>query len=150
LVEDIGFENGVSTAEAARILGLNVQTVRKLIWRGKLPAVQMPYRRGFRWRVLVDGAVDGAPAVDPPSVDQISSVGGGECCESLHREADASPTAFLDRRNRIAELEEELLRIQGSLGLAKDELEAIRRRIRPREGLGRLRESRQLASTLVS
>lgn len=139
-------ENGVSTAEAARILGLNVQTVRKMIWRGTLPAVQLPSRRGFRWRVLMDEARGTAASDQSQPADQVPVV-AADCPESPHQEADSDLDTLVHRWDRIAELEEELDRIQGRLGFAQEELRTIRCRVGPREGLEALRGSRQLAST---
>ncbi len=47
---------GVPATEAARLLGLNYEAVRKRIKRGTLPA----YKEGDRWYVLLDGAPDTA------------------------------------------------------------------------------------------
>ena len=56
----------VTLAEAATLLGLSVDTVRRRVKRGELEARMVPTERGAAYRVRLPSALDTAPTVGSP------------------------------------------------------------------------------------
>ena len=67
---------GVPVAEAAKVLGLNYEALRKRIKRGTLPA----YKEGERWYVLLDFVPDNVPDSAGTSVPDPH----GETVDNIH------------------------------------------------------------------
>ena len=52
-------QQGYTVEEAARLLGVSVQTVRRRVMSGELRAVKEKGITGQRWRVFVEGPIEG-------------------------------------------------------------------------------------------
>ena len=52
-------QQGFTVEEAARLLGVSVQTVRRRVMSGELRAVKEKGITGQRWRVFVEGPIEG-------------------------------------------------------------------------------------------
>lgn len=102
----------VGIREAADILGVSVDTVRRRVRSGDLPARRVPMGKGYRWMVEVEAETpDDAPARDPREVEVATlraQVAGLErLVETLVEDRDA----WRDQANRAQLLAEQAQRL---------------------------------------
>ncbi|SRR5579884_3871073 len=99
-------ESSVSLLEAAARLGLSVDTVRRRVKAGMLPARKVPTRYGPAWRVLLIGPLQQAAARPPaPATSDVSTVEALRLVERLHQQVAelAERVGYLQARLQQAE-----------------------------------------------
>jgi DNA-binding Lrp family transcriptional regulator len=99
-------ESSVSLLEAAARLGLSVDTVRRRVKAGMLPARKVPTRYGPAWRVLLIGPLQQAAERPPaPATSDVSTVEALRLVERLHQQVAelAERVGYLQARLQQAE-----------------------------------------------
>lgn len=119
-----------TTADAARALGVSPSTVRRRIADGQLTARREPYRRSFRWLVLLPATPTppATPAAAGPSVAEAHEA------HEAHDTPDTRDTPDTER-DRVAlavvrEADAELRAIAAHVGLARRAVVAVLERER--------------------
>ncbi len=105
-LEDQEGQVAVSLLEAAARLGLSVDTVRRRVKAGMLPARKVPTRYGPAWRVLLIGPLQQAAARPPaPATSDVSTVEALRLVERLHQQVAelAERVGYLQARLQQAE-----------------------------------------------
>ena len=97
----------VTIPEAARLLKVSQQTIRRRLDDGKLTAEKEPTPQGFKWWVLIPDEMVQAAASEPGQ----GRIGGGREAELLQQIADlkADKAALLDLFRRSQQLHAEAL-----------------------------------------
>ena len=114
-MQDRATEDGwVTLAEAATLLGLSVDTVRRRVKRGELEARMVPTDRGAAYRVRLPSAPDTVPTVgsELPTVGSMPMQGSNS--------AEAAELAAL-----VRELKADLAQATATAGLWQDRAEVL-------------------------
>lgn len=126
----------VTIGEAARILGVGEQTIRRRIKRGELTAVRVERPQGHQWQVVIDQVVTRSPDQVTADADQVTGsqdlvnpLGPDQVTASLRLAQDL--TAQLEQeRARSAQLEQERAELYGRLGYFQAQLEQAQTQIK--------------------
>ncbi len=122
----------VSLQEAARILGVSHQTIRRHLRDGTLKGHKVREFGGEAWRVEVPDAPSEAPSEAPPPADLPSSPAPGEV-ERLSALVTTLEGELDSRRQEAQQLHQEVQQLHVLLRQALDLLRSPRRDARPHE-----------------
>jgi excisionase family DNA binding protein len=112
-----GHEDGwLSLPEAAAELNCSVDTVRRRIKRGELPAKQVATQRGNAWRVLLSTPLSSVP-----------TVGNDATQPAAHEDKDAGIVALVEL---VSRLQEENRTLAGQLGFVQAQAQQAEETIR--------------------
>jgi excisionase family DNA binding protein len=155
-VGDVDQVPSVTIAEAAQLLGVGEQTIRRRIKRGELVAEQITRPQGHAWRVRLDDGVTRSPDQVNGHVrapDQILTTSADQVDQVLTRTPDqvidqvsagdpgphlaaalALAGSLVDQlaaeRARVAALEHERFGLAGQLGFLQAQLQAAQEQIK--------------------
>ena len=101
----------LSVADAARTLGVSVDTVRRMLKRGQLQGRSEPTARGYRWLVSLDGAASAAQGSAAPAAS------------AAHPSAGPDTALLAELRDEIAAMAAREERMAGQLAEAARALE---------------------------
>lgn len=104
----------VSLSEAAQILGVSVDTVKRRIVAGQFQARREQRPQGFRWVVEL-------PAENAPH-DEAGVVPIDEARPAADSPEDSAPVGVQDQALAIAVLRREIVRLEETVSLLSDEL----------------------------
>jgi len=109
--------NLVSVNEAAKVLKVSPDTIRRRLDRGELTGERIPRAQGFSWRVDLNGTPQ--HIADPTSQDI-----AGVAALSIENQLLAQIELLTDQ---IQKKDEQITHMNNSLGLALHELSEVRR-----------------------
>jgi hypothetical protein len=104
----------VSMAEAAQLLGLSIDTVRRRLHRGELQGRQEPTAQGFRWWVAVPDKVD-------PCSQSDASLGDAPDATSNQTSSDPADTGDMPALREVIEVLQAQVKAQQEQLAVKDQ-----------------------------
>ena len=118
-------DGGVTISDAARVLGISEQTVRRRVRRGELPAIRIERAQGYEYRIqlpLPHRPREAASQTDY-LLDQVLTISrsGGDSQPDSHDEEPVLGVLVLEQARQISRLNDERAELYGRLGFLQSE-----------------------------
>ena len=123
-------QQGFTVEEAARLLGVSVQTVRRRVMSGELRAVKEKGITGQRWKIFIDQAIEGELVTEDSEHAQSNVEDNTAESDKLNLSAalaiiDHQRATIEQQQGTIEELLRERAEMAGQLGGFAARLEAL-------------------------